>query len=155
MDRNPIDLSFLAAPVGSAAAGEERVGPARSLEQASDLLDAYSRAVMAVVDKVGPSVVSVGVTKTVMARSPRGPVPFEAPGSGSGVIIAPDGYILTNSHVVEGAARLEITFSDGRRFTRGTGRNRLHAPHAIREVQFPRRGGRTDRETVGVRPAVR
>jgi S1-C subfamily serine protease len=69
------------------------------------LLDAYSRAVIHVVDTVGPAVVNIAVGRA----TPRG----EQQGAGSGVVIAPDGYILTNSHVVHGAARLTVGFTDG------------------------------------------
>ena len=69
------------------------------------LLDAYSRAVTEVVDRLGPAVVRVDVWK-------RGK-PHRA-GSGSGVIVAPDGFVLTNSHVVGGASRVELTTVDGR-----------------------------------------
>jgi S1-C subfamily serine protease len=77
-------------------------------------LDAYSRAVVSVVERVGPAVVNISGIHRGTAQTPRGPVPYEAPGSGSGVIIAPDGYTLTNSHVVHGAKRLEATLADGR-----------------------------------------
>jgi S1-C subfamily serine protease len=77
-------------------------------ESDEDLLDAYSRAVVGVVEKVGPAVVSIGVKKR--ARSPR----FGQEGAGSGVIIAPDGFILTNSHVVEQAENVEVSLTDGR-----------------------------------------
>ena len=70
------------------------------------LLDAYSQAVVSVVDTVGPTVVGV---RTKRAGGRRGE------GSGSGVILASDGYILTNSHVVHGAAELEVSLTDGRR----------------------------------------
>jgi len=73
----------------------------------AELLDAYSRAVISVVDGVGPSVVSISVDKRPSRRSP------EREGAGSGVVIAPDGYILTNSHVVSNARRLATTFTDG------------------------------------------
>lgn len=78
-----------------------------------DLLDAYSRAVVTVVEKAGPAVVSIGVKKR--ARGPR----FGQEGAGSGVIIAPDGFILTNSHVVEGAEHVEVSLTDGRSFQAG------------------------------------
>jgi len=75
----------------------------------SDLLDAYSRAVIAVVDAVGPAVVSISVGKAT-------PKPgFELEGAGSGFVITPDGYILTNSHVASAAKRIEAVFTDGRR----------------------------------------
>jgi S1-C subfamily serine protease len=70
------------------------------------LLDAYSQAVVSVVDAVGPAVVGV---RTRRADGRRGE------GSGSGVILASDGYILTNSHVVHGAGELEVSLTDGRR----------------------------------------
>ena len=72
------------------------------------LLDAYSRAVVGVVDRVGPAVVSISVRKGASRRGRRGE------GTGSGVVIAPDGYILTNSHVVSGAQGLRISVIDGR-----------------------------------------
>jgi len=72
-----------------------------------ELLDAYSRAVIAVVDAVGPAVVRVASKKPAEGNLP------EVEGAGSGVIIAPDGYILTNEHVVQGAASLSVTLHDG------------------------------------------
>lgn len=82
----------------------------------TEILDAYSQAVMSVAERVGPSVVNVTMKRPARARTPRGIVPFEATGTGSGVIITPDGYILTNSHVVAGATSLEVTLADGRSF---------------------------------------
>ena len=74
-------------------------------------LDAYSQAVVNVVNMVGPAVVQVGVTKAVVAR---GSVMARlTEGAGSGVIFTPDGYILTNSHVVDGAQRITVTLADG------------------------------------------
>jgi len=70
------------------------------------LLDAYSQAVMQVVDTVGPAVVGVA-TPADPERKRRG-------GIGSGVIIAPDGLVLTNSHVVQGARAVRLTVADGR-----------------------------------------
>jgi S1-C subfamily serine protease len=86
------------------------------LGQAEALLDAYSEAVVRVAETVGPAVVNITAVHRGTARTPQGPVPFEQPGTGSGVVIAPDGYVLTNSHVVHGATRLEVTLADGRSF---------------------------------------
>ena len=68
------------------------------------LLDAYSRAVISVVDRVGPAVVRV-------ERLADGE--NSAVGVGSGVVIAGDGLVLTNSHVVGGSARVRLSFADG------------------------------------------
>lgn len=74
-------------------------------------LDAYSKSIIAVVENVGPAVVQIGVTKLV-GYSPFGGGQL-AQGAGSGVIFAPDGYILTNSHVVDGARQVTVTLADG------------------------------------------
>jgi S1-C subfamily serine protease len=72
------------------------------------LLDSYSQAVIDVVDSVGPAVVRLAVFNGNPARpgQSRG-------GSGSGVIVAPDGLILTNSHVAGTTSRIEVTTADG------------------------------------------
>jgi S1-C subfamily serine protease len=82
-----------------------------SFEEGADFLDAYSKAVTNVVAKVGPAVVSIRVKKKASDRSRRWP--NEGEGSASGVVIAPDGYIVTNSHVVEGAGDIEVSLPDG------------------------------------------
>jgi S1-C subfamily serine protease len=69
------------------------------------LLDAYSRAVIDVVDRVGPAVVRLDVKTSGGKRHD---------GTGSGVIVAPDGLVLTNSHVVGGGASVKVTTVDGR-----------------------------------------
>lgn len=78
----------------------------------ADLLDAYSQAVVSVVDAIGPAVISVlGSTAGPDSNEPAG-------GSGSGVLITPDGFALTNSHVVGGRSRLTVQTQEG---------DRLHA----------------------------
>ena len=68
-----------------------------------ELLDSYSKTISAVVNRIAPSVVNIRVA----TRKGRG-------GGGSGVIIARDGFILTNNHVVQDATELEVTLRDGR-----------------------------------------
>ncbi len=85
---------------------------AKSAKQVSsndgDLLDAYSAAVVGVVEAVSPSVVHVQVTGVHGGRT--------AQGTGSGVIVSPDGIVLTNNHVIDGASGIELGLADGRSF---------------------------------------
>ena len=79
-----------------------------------DVMDAYSRAVITAAEKVSPSVVFIEVQQPNRNRRRSAPrMPDEARGSGSGFIFTPDGFILTNSHVVHGATKIEVTISDG------------------------------------------
>jgi len=75
----------------------------------AELLDAYSQAVTSVVDRVGAAVVHLEVT--VQRSGRRGPA--RSDGSGSGFFYTPDGFLLTNSHVVHDAIGIRATLGDG------------------------------------------
>jgi len=79
----------------------------------SALLDAYSSAVISASEKISLSVVKIDVAQAGRSRSGE---PHERQGGGSGFVFTPDGLILTNSHVVHGATRIQVSFSDGHRF---------------------------------------
>ncbi|MGH9882968.1 MAG: trypsin-like peptidase domain-containing protein, partial [Pyrinomonadaceae bacterium] len=72
------------------------------------LLDEYSRTLVGAVDRVAPAVANVEIQHRSKTH------PRNIGGRGSGFVIAPDGFILTNSHVVHGASRIVVNLSDGR-----------------------------------------
>lgn len=78
-----------------------------------EILDAYSHAVIGVAEKVSSAVANISVTQKP-GKVAKHFVP-ELKGSGSGVIFTQDGFILTNSHVVQQATALEVSLPDGRK----------------------------------------
>ncbi len=96
------DLRFLDALVG-----DGQPGAAESESEEAEALDAYSKVITRVAEILTPSVASVRVTR----RAWRG---GQGDGSGSAVVITPDGFMLTSAHVVMGTDRGSATFADGR-----------------------------------------
>ena len=116
-------------------------------EAADDyLLDAYSRAVIHAAEMASPAVVNLEVKK----RAVRG---RESGGGGSGFIFTPDGLILTNSHVVSQAARIEVTLADGRHMPADIAGDDPHTDLAVIRIAAgdlpPLQLGNSDRIKVG------
>ena len=102
-------------PPSTTALGEAEL---RRRDRENELMDGYSRTVTTVAEQVSPSVVKIEVSGGKVAPEGRPGLrrePGEASGSGSGFVMTPDGYVLTNSHVVSGAKRIAAVFPDGTR----------------------------------------
>ena len=104
-------VEFVAGDLGGQA--PVNVGPTPTDDE---LLDAYSRAVISAAEKVSPSVVNIEIqARPGTAKAGSTPPWPERGGKGSGFIFTPDGFILTNSHVVHDAGQVEVELTDGRR----------------------------------------
>ena len=95
----------------SVVPGQPPLQSVASIPEDIELLDAYSRAVVAAVGKVGPSVVHISIRQRSSSRDPQ----RERGGSGSGFVFTPDGFVLTNSHVIHDASEIIVTFPDAQR----------------------------------------
>jgi len=85
---------------------------AKTSHQDAELLDAYSKTVVGVAQKVSDAVVQIQVKKAAPKQKVKGkPVPF---GTGSGFIISTDGLVVTNSHVIKDALQIQVMLQDGR-----------------------------------------
>jgi S1-C subfamily serine protease len=115
------DFDFLSSEnEGQSASG--RV-PGEQSEAEDEIQDAYSRAIVGAAERISPSIVGVRVYTREQALGERAapgkrgsPAPDSGgreAGHGSGFVITPDGYVLTNSHVIHGAGRILVTLFDG------------------------------------------
>jgi S1-C subfamily serine protease len=116
--KSPEDSVF-GAPAITAEPEESTTSTASAVVEEDELLDAYSRAVSGVVEQVSPAVVHIHVVHKGDPQSPDPRKRQDGRGSGSGFIFTPDGFILTNSHVVHGADEINVALADGRTFPRG------------------------------------
>src|SRR3954466_8513492 len=105
--------------------------PLPSVDEDSRLLDAYSQAVVAAAARITPSVVNIEVQG---AKRGRG----EERGTGSGFFFTPDGFLLTNSHVVSGAGAIEVTTNDGTRYEATLCGDDPHTDLAVLRISAPK-----------------
>ena len=110
----------------------------------SELLDAYSNAVTTAAARISPSVVNVEIKQ----KTRRG----EAQGSGSGFFFTPDGFVLTNSHVVNGASQVEVTLLDGDRYSAPIVGDDPHTDLAVIRISAPNQTPAAFADSDAIRP---
>jgi S1-C subfamily serine protease len=119
------DLDFLS----SESLSEHPAGASLPHLEEDDLLDAYSAAVTTAAARIRPSVVNIEVKTQGRGGERRG--------GGSGFLFTPDGFILTNSHVVSGASSIDVTLIDGTRCTATIVGNDPHTDLAVIRISAP------------------
>ncbi|MGH9325344.1 MAG: S1C family serine protease [Terriglobia bacterium] len=108
------------------------------LEDPEGLLDAYSQAVVLAAERVSPSVVHIHVAHALRGRQAQDAAsPRAVHGSGSGFVFTSDGFILTNSHVVDGAERINVTLADGSSYAADRVGDDPHTDLAVVRVSAP------------------
>src|SRR6266705_239411 len=115
LKENALSMDFLLNETDSGAGAkpaDEYAEAATIARDDSALLDAYSRSVVSAVARVAPAVVNIDVKQRLNVSRGAG----EISGNGSGFIITPDGFILTNSHVVHAANSITVNLPDGREY---------------------------------------
>ena len=119
---------------------ENRELPAANRE----LLDAYSNAVTRAAAKISPSVVNIEIKQ----KTKRG----EAQGGGSGFFFTPDGFVLTNSHVVNGASSIAVALLDGSRYTATVVGEDPHSDLAVIRISAPNQTAAHFADSDSIRP---
>ena len=110
------DMRLLRSVSDNSAQARPLNSSVESAVQDALLLDAYSQAVIGATDRANASVVHINALQDRPSSKQAPGDGQQRMGSGSGFVFTPDGFILTNSHVVHGASRLRVTLSDGRQF---------------------------------------